>query len=183
MSAMIIHGIRPGPDLWQSNPQILHAVFGGLITATVIMTVLGYLMIRPSVWLAGLSREAVVVGTLVLCVFGAYAQNQSMFDVYVAIIFGLVGYLMRQYGYAIAPTVLGFILGGLAEQNLRRGLLMTRGSVLTFFTRPITLGILIFIALGSVGMYFTKRNRERAILEDLAAKGVALDDPEEEKAQ
>src|SRR5690606_38222476 len=82
-----------------------------------------------------------------LCVIGAYAVNVRFFDVYVMFFFGLLGLLMRRYDYPVAPMTLGIILGPMADANLRRALLISKGSLLPFVTRPISIILLLIIAL------------------------------------
>ncbi len=80
----------------------------------------------------------------VLCVIGSYAIANRLFDVLVMVVFGIIGYYMRVMGYPVAPTVLGIILGDILDKNLRRGLILTDGNIIPFFTRPISLVIFLF---------------------------------------
>jgi len=91
----------------------------------------------------------------IICVTGAYALSGRLFDIYVMFAFGLVGMLMQELEYPIAPLVLGFILGPMAEDNLRRGLVITAGDPAPFFTRPISLvlfGLLVLSIFGPTGV-------------------------------
>jgi putative tricarboxylic transport membrane protein len=87
----------------------------------------------------------------VLCAIGSYAIQSRMFDVYVMIVFGIIGYYMRVMDYPVAPTVLGIILGDLLDKNLRRALVLTDGAIIPFFTRPISLILIFLIVLTVVG--------------------------------
>lgn len=158
-------GFFPGPDLVSTRPQLLHNVFGGLIVACLLLLILGYLSIGPSVYLASLSHSAVLATSMVLVVVGVFSLRWSMFDVAVAMAIGGLGYAMSKRNYPIAPAALAFILAPLLEKNLRRGLVMTDG-VWEFFTRPITLSILVAGALLVVGEIFLRKRIARRMLED-----------------
>lgn len=142
MAALGAQGLVVGPGLQQSRPGLLQAVTGGLLVATVIMAIVGYLLISPSVYLTNLSQPVMVYITLVLVVAGTFALRWSMFDVWVAIILGLVGYGLMRFGIPIAPVALAFILGRMVEANFRRGLVM-EGDLLGFISRPRTIVLLI----------------------------------------
>ena len=162
---LLIHGIMPGPGLLQSAPAVLEATVGGLLIGTVAMFVFGYLSIRPAVYLFSVSRPAVYVGALVISLIGIYSLRSSTFDVYTGIISGTIGYFMRRYGYPVAPTALAIILGGMIEENLRRGLVMTYGSFAEFFTRPgvvIILGLAGLVLLQPVVTFFLRKRRRGA---------------------
>ena len=163
---LLIHGITPGPGLLQSAPGVLEATVGGLLVGTVAMFVFGYLSIRPAVYLFSVSRPAVYVGALVISLIGIYSLRSSAFDVYVSLIAGTMGYFMRRYGYPVAPTALALILGGLIEENLRRGLVMTFGSFTVFFPRPVVVVILalsgVVLLQPAVTFYLRKRRRTTA---------------------
>jgi len=156
MGALIMQGIVPGPLLMSRNPEVLEIFFGAMMAATVAGFVLGFLAIGPAIWVTSLSRPAVVMGTLALCTVGVFAIQWSMFDVLVAFIFGGVGYFMYQYGYSPAAAVLGFILGGLVEENFRLGMLMSGGDLRAFVTRPITAALLLVSALNLAYPYLAQ---------------------------
>lgn len=158
-------GLFPGPGLVNSRPQLLSNVFGGLMVACVIMLILGYFTIGPSVYLASLSHSAVLATSMVLVVVGVFSLRWSMFDVWVAIAIGGLGYAMSKFDYPIAPAALAFILAPLLEKNLRRGLVMTDGAW-EFFTRPITVAILLLGIVLVVGEMVLRKRIARRMLED-----------------
>lgn len=161
-------GLFPGPELVNSQPQLLQNVFGALIVATLVLLVLGYLTIGPSVYMANLSQGAVLASAMILVVVGVYSLRWSMFDVWVALAAGGVGYAMSKFDYPIAPAALAFILVPLLEKSLRRGLVMTDGPW-AFFTRPITLTILLAGVAVLVGSALLRRRIARQMLEDTRA--------------
>lgn len=165
LALLATQGFFPGPDLVATRPQLLHNVFGGLMIACVVLLVLGYLSIGPSVYLANLSHGAVLSVSLVLVVVGVYSLRWSMFDVWVALGTGAIGYAMSKFEYPIAPAALAFILAPLLEKNLRRGLVMTN-SATDFFLRPITLTILILGAVLIAAEVLLRKRIARQMLED-----------------
>jgi putative tricarboxylic transport membrane protein len=156
IAAMFIHGIRPGPMLMIENPTFLYQVVAMLLLATVAILIYGLSLTRLFVKVLLVPRERLMAVVYVLCLLGSFAITQRMFDVYVMLFFGVVGFLLREMKYPMAPLVLGIILGDLVDINLRRGLLLTDGDPTPFFTRPISMVliavILLSIALGVPGV-------------------------------
>ncbi|WP_274423343.1 tripartite tricarboxylate transporter permease [Chelativorans sp. YIM 93263] len=147
IAAMFIHGIRPGPMLMQENPEFLYQIVGILLLSTVAITIFGLSLTKLLVRVLLVPREKLMPVVYVLCVVGSFAITQRMFDVYVMIAFGLIGFVLRQMRYPMAPLVLGIILGELLDINLRRGLHITDGDVSPFFTRPISAVLCTVIVL------------------------------------
>jgi putative tricarboxylic transport membrane protein len=141
-------GLIPGANLLLTSPALLAQVFGGLIASVVLMFVIGLLFIGPSVYITRLSPRGVSAVALVLVVVSVYAVNNSMFDVWCAVVAGIVGYVVGRLGYPIAVIAMAFILSQPLEANLRRGLVMTDDPV-AFVVRPIVL-ILLAITLLSI---------------------------------
>jgi putative tricarboxylic transport membrane protein len=153
MAVLSAQGLQPGPRLLETNPELLYATFGGLLVATLLLAVMGYFSIGPSVFLSKISPAATLVLTTALVVIGVYSIRWSLFDVWVALAMGVLGYLMEEYGYSVVAVALAFVLGGILEASLRRGLVMTFGWV-GFFTRPVTLGILVLALIIMVAAAF-----------------------------
>jgi putative tricarboxylic transport membrane protein len=151
IAAMFIHGIRPGPMLMIENPTFLYQIVAMLLLATVMILAYGLSLTRLFIKVLLVPRERLMAVVYVLCLVGAFAITQRMFDVYVMLFFGIVGFLLREMKYPMAPLVLGIILGDLIDVNLRRGLLLTDGDPSPFFTRPISL-VLFIVILASVAL-------------------------------
>jgi putative tricarboxylic transport membrane protein len=147
IAAMYIHGIRPGPMIMTENPEFLYQIVGMLLLATIAITIYGLSLTRILVKVLVVPREKLMPVVYVLCVVGSFAITQRMFDVYVMIAFGFIGFILREMKYPMAPLVLGIILGDLLDVNLRRGLLLTDGDVTPFFTRPISAVLWIVIVI------------------------------------
>jgi putative tricarboxylic transport membrane protein len=151
LAAMFIHGVRPGPLIMIEFPDFIYQVVAMTLLATCAMFVLGLSMVRALVKVLTIPREKMMPFVFVLCAIGSYAIQSRMFDVYVMVVFGIIGYYMRAMDYPVAPTVLGIILGDLLDKNLRRALVLTDGAMIPFFTRPISLVLIFFIILTIVG--------------------------------
>ncbi|MBI3709439.1 MAG: tripartite tricarboxylate transporter permease [Proteobacteria bacterium] len=147
LAAMIIHGIRPGPLIMVENPQFVYEVVVMMMFATFGIYFYGIFLVRPLISVLKLPRTVIMPIVFVLCVIGTYAIAQRLFDVYVMIFFGVFGYVLRERGYPMAPLVLGIVLGDLLDKNLRRGLVITDGSLVPFFTRPICVVMVTIILL------------------------------------
>ncbi len=139
LGAMLIHGVRPGPLIMIESPTFVYEVVAMVFIATVMMFVLGLSMVRPLVKVLQVPRAKLMPIIFILCVVGSFAIQARLFDVGVMIVFGLLGYILREMEYPMAPLVLGIILGDILDKNLRRALILSDGNLAPFFTRPISL--------------------------------------------
>ncbi|WP_244465849.1 tripartite tricarboxylate transporter permease [Devosia soli] len=147
IAAMFIHGIRPGPLLMTESPDVLYQIVAILLFSTLAILVFGLTLTKPLLTVLSVPRERLMAVVYVLCVVGSFAITQRMFDIYVMVAFGIVGFILREMKYPMAPLVLGIILGDLLDLNLRRGLMLTNGDPTPFFTRPISAVICLIIVL------------------------------------
>ncbi len=147
LAAMLLHGIQPGPALFERTPQIVYGLFVGMLIANVMMLVLGFLALRPSIAIVNVRRPLLFAGILALVLVGAYSISNRMFEVWIVLITGVIGYGMRRYGFNILAMVLGLVLGFMVEANLRRSLLISLGNPWVFFTRPISALLLAFAVI------------------------------------
>ncbi|HEX2542412.1 MAG TPA: tripartite tricarboxylate transporter permease [Caldimonas sp.] len=138
MAAMIIHGAQPGPMLMVNQPQYVYDVVGITLVATLAILLFGLILVRPILWVLRVPREIIMPIVFLLCVLGSYSITQRLFDVWVMLATGVVCFLLRRRGYPVAPFVLGLVLGDIVDKSLRRGLVLSDGSLLPFFTRPIS---------------------------------------------
>jgi putative tricarboxylic transport membrane protein len=147
IAALFIHGIRPGPMIMTEQPAFVYSVVAMLFLATIAILIYGLALTRPLLYVLRVPRERLMPVVFVLCVIGPYAITQRLFDVYVMLFFGVVGFLLHRMDYPMAPLVLGIILGDLLDKNLRRGLTLSDGDLTPFFTRPISVVFVAMIAL------------------------------------
>ncbi len=138
MAAMIIHGVKPGPMIMVESPSFVYEVVAMMLFATIGILIYGLVLTKALVQVLRVPQNFLIPIIFVLCAVGSFAIAGRMFDVYVMLVFGIVGYLLRQFGYPMAPLVLGIVLGDLLEKNLRRALVLSDGDLAPFFTRPIS---------------------------------------------
>jgi putative tricarboxylic transport membrane protein len=146
MAAMLIHGVNPGPLIMVENPQFVYEVVAMMFLASVGILIYGLTLTRPLIWILQFPKLLIMPVVFVLCVVGSYAIAQRMFDVYVMLAFGVIGFALRQLNFPMAPLVLGIVLGDLLEKNLRRGLVLQDGDLTPFFTRPISFVMFLLVA-------------------------------------
>jgi putative tricarboxylic transport membrane protein len=141
--AFMIHGVQPGPLMMKQNPGLFWGVVASMYIGNIMLLILNLPLI--GIWVQVLKVPYKILSPLILllCLIGAYSISNTVFDIYIMIVFGVVGYLMKKLEYEGAPLVLAFILGPLFENNLRRSLIMSEGHFSIFFFRPITAAFLI----------------------------------------
>jgi putative tricarboxylic transport membrane protein len=143
----MMYGLQPGPQLFDTNPELIWAIIASMYIGNVMLLVLNLPLVGLFAQLLKTPPAMLYSGVLAFSVLGAYALNFNVFDMLMLLGFGLVGYLMQRYGFPMAPAVLALVLGILAEQHLRRALSVSDGDLMTFVERPISLALLIFILL------------------------------------
>jgi putative tricarboxylic transport membrane protein len=161
LAAMIIHGIRPGPMIMVENPQFVYDVVAMMMFATLAILIYGLVLTRLLVQVLRVPQHIIVPIIFVLCTVGSFAIAGRLFDVYVMLGFGVLGYVLRHHGYPMAPLVLGIVLGDLLEKNLRRALVLSDGDITPFFTRPIS-GALAAVIIGTIVWKLVSLHRVRA---------------------
>jgi putative tricarboxylic transport membrane protein len=148
LGALMIHGVTPGPLLMKQNPQVFWGVIVSMYVGNLMLLILNLPLI--GIWVKILKIPYKVLFPLILlfCLIGVYSVSNSVFDIYIMLIFGIVGYLMKKFGYEGAPLVLAFVLGPMMEHNLRKSLILSQGDFSIFFTRPLAaISLIISIAL------------------------------------
>jgi putative tricarboxylic transport membrane protein len=169
---MLIHGLTPGPMLFQKEPDFVYGLFGGLFVANISQLFLGILMMTPALWLVNRPKPYLMAAIFALVFSGIYSIHESTYDLYLVLGFGLMGYLMRVFGFPFLPLVLGLVLGYLVEANYRRSLELTAGDHRIFWETPISLGLLSLAALFVIGSatrdVMLARRAARAVAEGTA---------------
>jgi len=168
VGAMTIHNIQPGPQVMTSNPALFWGLISSMWIGNVMLILLNLPLIGIWVKLLKIPYRFMYPAILVFCCIGVYTVNNTVFDVYVTAVFGLIGYLFFKLGCEPPPLLLGFVLGPMMEENFRRALLLSRGDFTTFLTRPLSLGLLIAAALlvVIVALPAVKKTREEAFVEE-----------------
>ena len=154
LGALIIQGLQPGPLLFTKNADIVYGLFSSLLVGNVLMLLFGLLGVRLFCRVVELPKRIIIPVIVTLSIVGAYSMNNSIFDVWVCIGFGIIGYIMQKVDMPSSPIILAVILGPMAESNLRRAVLMYQGSYSFLWTRPI--GV-VFLALAALSLYSSYR--------------------------
>jgi putative tricarboxylic transport membrane protein len=137
MAAMIIHGVQPGPMMMIEHPQFVYDVVAMTTLATISILIFGLFLVKPLLLVLRIKRTVLMPIIFLLCTVGAFAGASRLFDIYSMLVIGIGAFFLRRRGYEMAPLVLGLVLGPLLDKSLRRGLVLSDGSLAPFFTRPI----------------------------------------------
>ena len=148
IGVLYMKGMNPGPTLFTQNPQNIYAVYILFIVANLIMIPLGWMCIKAAKKILKVPRNILMPVILLFCIVGAFAINNTPFDIGVMLVAGVVAYVMEQNGFPVAPAILGVVLGGMLEENFITSMIKADGNMLAFFTRPLaaTLGVLTLAA-------------------------------------
>jgi putative tricarboxylic transport membrane protein len=149
LAAMLIHGLNPGPMLMINHPEYVYEIVAMLIIADMTKLFYGLTLVKPLLWILLVPRERLMGIVFVLCTIGAYAITSRVFDIYVMLFFGFLGFILRALKFPMAPMILGLVLGDLLDKNLLRGLTLSSGDIAPFFTRPIS-GSIAAITIASI---------------------------------
>jgi putative tricarboxylic transport membrane protein len=155
LAAMFIHGIRPGPLIMIETPSFVFEVVAMILFASIAILVLGLLLARPMLMVLAVPRERLMPIIFVLCTIGSFAIASRLFDVWLMLIFGVIGFILRELKYPMAPLVLGIVLGDILDKSFRRGMVLSGGSLTPFFTRPISL-VLVTVTLLTIVLSFER---------------------------
>jgi TctA family transporter len=168
VGAMTIKGIQPGPQVMTSNPELFWGLIASMWVGNAMLVILNLPLIGIWIKLLTVPYRILYPAILAFCCIGLYTLNNNNFDVYMAVLFGLVGYVFYKLHCEPAPLLLGFILGPMMEENLRRALLLSRGDWTTFATRPLSAGLLLaaLAMIVIVTLPSIKKKREEAFQEE-----------------
>lgn len=147
LGVLMIHGITPGPSLIADQPALFWGLIMSFWIGNVILVILNVPLIGLWVRMLTIPYHLLFPAVLMFICIGTYTVNNSAFDVWLVVFFGLLGYLMRIFDWPAAPMLLGFVLGPLLEEHFRRAMLLSRGDFMTFFDRPISAAIMVLTAL------------------------------------
>jgi putative tricarboxylic transport membrane protein len=149
LGALLIHGVIPGPRLISDSPDLFWGLVVSFLFGNIMLVILNLPLIRIWLYILSIPYRILFPVTIALICIGVYSVNNSFFDIFLVLFFGLVGYGMIRLGFEPAPLLLGFILGPMMEQNLRRALILSRGELTTFFERPIS-GVVLAATLAVI---------------------------------
>ncbi|MEP7297917.1 MAG: tripartite tricarboxylate transporter permease, partial [Burkholderiales bacterium] len=147
VGAMTIKGIQPGPQVMTSNPQLFWGLIASMWVGNAMLVILNLPLIGIWIKLLTVPYKYLFPAITLFCCIGVYTLNNNTFDVYLTSLFALIGYVFYKLSCESAPLLLGFILGPMMEENLRRALLLSRGDWSAFITRPLSAALLAAAAL------------------------------------
>ena len=159
LGALTIHGLVPGPQLFQTQGPMMFAIMIGLLIVNIVMLVEGKLLVRLFAKVSRIPYPILAGLVAFFCVVGSYGTNNSYFSIYMALLFGVVGFLFHHWDFPVIPLMLGLVLGNMLEQNFRRAIVMCKGDYSMFFTRPISL-LFFLLTVASIGLVLYKRYRK-----------------------
>ncbi|MCX7839635.1 MAG: tripartite tricarboxylate transporter permease [Anaerolineae bacterium] len=136
---LMLKGMRPGPAILHDYTNVLIAIYVTFIIANLLMIPFGFLAIRASSYLLRVPRNVLMPAILMMCIVGAYAINNDLFDVGLMLLMGVLGFVLEANGFPVAPIILGLVLGPLLEQNFMISLIKSEGNLALFFSRPVSM--------------------------------------------
>jgi len=170
LGAFMIHGVQPGPLMMKQNPGLFWGVIASMYIGNIMLLILNLPLIGMWVQVLKVPYKILFPLILLFCLIGVYSVSNAVFDIYIMIIFGIVGYLMKKFEYEGAPLVLAFVLGPLMENNLRKSLIMSQGDFSIFFSRPLSAASLILALFLLVSPLIPWMGRKR---QEIAKKEVS----------
>jgi len=168
VGALMIHNIQPGPQVMTKNPELFWGLIASMWIGNLMLVILNLPLIGIWVKLLKVPYRLLYPAIVLVCTIGSYTTSNNVFEVWVAIVFGILGYIFMKLGCEPAPLLLGFILGPMLEENLRRALVLSRGDFTVFFRRPISLGMLLMAAalLVLIVVPNIRKKREEVFVEE-----------------
>ncbi|WP_328634446.1 tripartite tricarboxylate transporter permease [Streptomyces sp. NBC_00356] len=173
--AFQMYNVQPGPQLFETRPTLVWTLIASLYIGNVVLLLLNLPMIPLWVKLLKIDRPLLTAGILVFAGLGVYALAQNPFDLAVAVVFGLLGFLLRRTGYPLAPLVLGVVLGPMTETQFRRALTLAEGDWTVFVTRPVSAAVLALAALALIGPVLVRRRGAKGangVMEAIGSEGL-----------
>jgi len=164
LGALMIHGLRPGPLLLKQNPEIFWGTLASMYVGNAMLLALNLPLIGIWVKVLKIPYRTLFPLILLFCLIGAYSVGTNIFDIFVMLFFGVLGYILRKFNYEPAPLILAFVLGPMLEQNLRQALMLSDGNLTVFFTRPLSAASLIVCLFLLVSAIFPSLQRKRSVV-------------------
>jgi putative tricarboxylic transport membrane protein len=165
LGAFIVHGVQPGPLMMTQNPQLFWGVVASMYIGNAMLLVLNMPLIGLWVQLLKVPYKILFPMILLFCVIGAYSVSNQVFDVYLMLGFGVLGWLMKKFGFEPAPLVLAFVLGPMLENNLRKSMILSQGDFMMFLERPISavcLACAVLLLVSPLLPIFNKQRKQLA---------------------
>jgi len=158
LGAFILHGLQPGPMLIVREPNLVYSIFMGLLLVNLLILVFSKPFISLFSQIMRVPYTVMGPIILVLCIIGTYSVRNSIFDIWIMLIFGVIGFYLEKNKFPLPPIILGVVLGPLAEVNFRRALQMANGDYTIFFSRPISAILLTLAIIAICAPLFKKKS-------------------------
>ncbi|MFN3527049.1 MAG: tripartite tricarboxylate transporter permease, partial [Paracoccus sp. (in: a-proteobacteria)] len=147
IGVLYMKGMNPGPTVFLQNPQLIYAVFMIFILTTLMMVPLGWVAVKAARQVLRVPSRVLLPIVLAFCIVGAFAMTNSVFGIVVMLALGLLGWLLEENGFPVAPIILGLVLGGMFERMFMTSMIKSGGDLTAFFDRPIAAGLGICVLL------------------------------------
>lgn len=167
LGALLIYGLQPGPIMFKERPEFVWAVIASMYVGNVMLLVLNLPLVGLWAKVVEIPYRLLAPFILVLAFIGAFSIRNNLFDVWVMVIFGVIGYAMKKTGYPLAPLILTLILGDRLEADLRRSLVLSDGSPLIFLERPISLVLMVMALVLTWLTIRSARRKELVVVNDV----------------
>ncbi len=164
LGAFLLHGVQPGPQIFDTQAALVYSIFASVFVGVFGMVALGYFAIRPLIKVLYLPEAVVSVFVIMFCLIGAYSEHNNVTDLWMIVVFGVVGYLFERFRFPIAPMVLGAILGPVAENAFMTSMISYQNDWTVFFTRPVSASVLAAALLALLLPLYTHYRRRRTAL-------------------
>lgn len=159
LGGLLIHGLRPGAQLFTKYADVTYTLLLGLFVANIMMFIVGLVAARQVAKVTRISTNLLAPVIMVLCAVGSYAIRNNLFDTGIMMLFGIVGYLMKRWGFSPPCMILGIILGPMAEGEFRRAVMLSQGRISFFYSSPISIILLLLILLSLAGPLARKKKQ------------------------
>jgi putative tricarboxylic transport membrane protein len=163
----MLHGVTPGPMITFEHPTFIMEVAAILLLASLTMWVVGMLLAKQVVKVLRIPVQLFMPIIGILCIIGSYSLGINIWNLYLMLPVGIISYFLIEMGYPIAPLVIGVILGPMADENLRRALMVSQGSFLPIFTRPVSLVLFLVIVWTVVSQFQTYRHFKDKLMQKI----------------
>lgn len=160
LGAFMIHGLSPGPLLFKENITLIYALFICMGIANFFVLAIGRIFIYLSSNLLKIRKTVIIPAIVAFCIVGSYAINNSLFDVKMMFLFGLLGYVMEKFEFPTPPLIIAFILGEILERSVGQAIIISRGSLAIFFTKPIPIILWVLTVLALLGIILQRLRRK-----------------------
>lgn len=161
LGALMINGLTPGPNLFQTHGVEVYAIMVGLLFVNFFMLIQGKYLLKLFAKVVKVPQEILIPIIAIFCFAGAYSLKESLFDVGTTVVFGVIAYVMEKLGFSAVPTLLGLVLGALTEKNLRRSLMISDGDWNIFLERPFSLAFCVLILLVIISIIYNNYKKAK----------------------